>query len=1133
MKSLFALLLSLACFAAHAQRAQQAFTSPVKGFEQNRGQFVSIDGKTLPNTLFKVSGPLCDVWVTTTGLTYVFKNKKDMALAAKDTIGQSTPVHFSRTDLVLQGAILKPENIVTEGKLAHYNNYYLAHCPKGILNVNSFSKLIVKNVYPNIDWVLKVTNTGIKYNFLVNEGGNYNNIALLYKYADVKLDNGNLVVLNHNGSFTENAPLVFDEKNNSINGKFTLTKQKKGQWLVKYNLANAPKTKFTIDPLQVIWGTHFGIGDIYSSTIDKNDNLFLCGQTSNTGVPLLNPGGTFYFDGTLSGSLQRDAFISKFNSSDQLEWSTFFGGPEIDEFKSISTSQYFVAVIGVTFSSTFPVLNPGGGGFFDSSISELYSATITKFNRLNGSLIWSTFIGDSLYLNCIGFDQYENMIIAGEAINPGNPVVNLGGGSYYDPIFNAPAEGIISKFDSSNHLIHSTYFGGTGSDGIRSLAISDNRIAIAGYTASDDFPTKEYSLSYIDSTRNGFYDFIICEFDFNLHLIWSTYFGGLDTESGNPKICFRPNHNLFLTGHTRSNNYPLCNPGNGTFFHNTAIALYEEVFTEFDSKRQLHWSSYFGLVNTPTQPTSVISDCNGNIYITSIINDKHNSNYVFDPGDGAYIFSGSDSCASVIQMFNNDDSLIWSTYYWIEAGFPNPQLLNVNTANDVYLVGQAGNFTSMHPLIDPGGGAYFDSTSAFNTLITKFATLYPSYTTTIPVLAPSSVSLTNGQTATVTLVPDTLAYDYDWNLPYGWTNTNDTAIAPSLEYVAGCHPGQICVVISGCHVYDTLCVFVDVDSVSYPSVTSSSIVNSLCYNTAGGSASVSSLYGTTPYSYAWSNGFTGASNDSLLPGTYLVVVIDSLGCRDSISFSIGPGPYFLSADSTYLSLLCHDDSTGYASVFVTGGIGPYIFDWNNDGTGDVDQPFAQNLGGGTVNVTVTDSLGCVVTDSFTVVTPTALGTTVFSISPCSDGTTFNGAIDIFPIGGTSPYTYSWEPNGQTTQDLSGLPPGTYTLTMTDAKGCVYTGSYIVPDYTSVNETENDFGFSVYPNPASKMVNIISKNNLKFDLVLKDVTGRIVFTKANIQANAVIDVYDCPNGAYWLQCIFNDRESHFYKLILQK
>ena len=100
------------------------------------------------------------------------------------------------------------------------------------------------------------------------------------------------------------------------------------------------------------------------------------------------------------------------------------------------------------------------------------------------------------------------------------------------------------------------------------------------------------------------------------------------------------------------------------------------------------------------------------------------------------------------------------------------------------------------------------------------------------------------------------------------------------------------------------------------------------------------------------------------------------------------------------------------------------------------------MAAGTYSVTVTDSKGCTTTASYTVTQPAVLVATASGTNvSCNGGN--DGTATVAVTGGTAAYTYLWSPGGQTTQSISGLAIGTYSVTVTDAKGCTAVSSYTV------------------------------------------------------------------------------------------
>src|SRR5437762_1599487 len=135
---------------------------------------------------------------------------------------------------------------------------------------------------------------------------------------------------------------------------------------------------------------------------------------------------------------------------------------------------------------------------------------------------------------------------------------------------------------------------------------------------------------------------------------------------------------------------------------------------------------------------------------------------------------------------------------------------------------------------------------------------------------------------------------------------------------------------------------------------------------------------------------------------------------------------------------CFGGSTGAIDLTVSGGTAPYSYLWS---TGAISEDLSA-LAAGLYSVTVTDAKGCTASQSVTIAQPAAalaVGETHVDVG-CFGGST--GSIDLTVTGGTAPYSYAWS-NEATTQDLSTLTAGSYSVTVTDAKGCTATQSVTI------------------------------------------------------------------------------------------
>lgn len=215
-----------------------------------------------------------------------------------------------------------------------------------------------------------------------------------------------------------------------------------------------------------------------------------------------------------------------------------------------------------------------------------------------------------------------------------------------------------------------------------------------------------------------------------------------------------------------------------------------------------------------------------------------------------------------------------------------------------------------------------------------------------------------------------------------------------------------------------------------------------CYGLNNGSAHVSAMSGTPPYTYHWSNGQTDHTIFNLSPGTYTVTVTDANGCSNQTSTMVTQ-PDQLAASVTSTSSACAP--TGSATVIPSGGTSPYSILWSNGQTGFT----INNLTPGNYSVTVTDANGCVVAKNVTVIGGATL--TVAATANTTAGCTVGGSATatVTAGGGSGSYAYTWD-NGQNTAVATNLSAGSHSVTVTDLiTGCVGTASVTITSAPSL------------------------------------------------------------------------------------
>lgn len=218
----------------------------------------------------------------------------------------------------------------------------------------------------------------------------------------------------------------------------------------------------------------------------------------------------------------------------------------------------------------------------------------------------------------------------------------------------------------------------------------------------------------------------------------------------------------------------------------------------------------------------------------------------------------------------------------------------------------------------------------------------------------------------------------------------------------------------------------------------------LCNGNSTGTATVNAAGGNPPYTYLWSTTPAQSSTTAtgLSAGTYFISVSDNSGCLGTAGITITEPPALTAAISAG-SINCNGGNNGSATVMVTGGTTPYTYNWSTGAT----QSVISNLFAGIYTVTVSDNKGCTTTNSTAITQPPLLVSSVsVTNAGCYGG---NGSVNLTPSGGVVPYTFSWS-NSAVTEDISSVPAGNYTVTVTDSKGCTITSSATVTQPSALN-----------------------------------------------------------------------------------
>ncbi len=287
-----------------------------------------------------------------------------------------------------------------------------------------------------------------------------------------------------------------------------------------------------------------------------------------------------------------------------------------------------------------------------------------------------------------------------------------------------------------------------------------------------------------------------------------------------------------------------------------------------------------------------------------------------------------------------------------------------------------------------------------------------------------------------------------------------------------------------------------------------------CAGQATGSATATATGGTAPYSYLWSNSSSFQTITNLAPGYYSVTVTDVKGCQDTTGVLV-QAPPALSLSIAGATVVCPGDSTLLAAQ-VSGGTPPYTYQWNTPGIPPADSSIT--VGPGSYSLTVVDANGCSKTTSHIVSEDPPIQL-LFEVLPVTNPNQPNGAVEVqLTFGGTPPYSYQWS-HGPTTASVDSLPPGQYTLTVTDAAGCSETFFFEVLLTSTKNPAAAALQALIVPNPSGSGGAVLQLQGpwpQHLLLSLHDTHGRLLWQRSVLRSEEInLPGKNTPAGNYWL------------------
>jgi gliding motility-associated-like protein len=277
----------------------------------------------------------------------------------------------------------------------------------------------------------------------------------------------------------------------------------------------------------------------------------------------------------------------------------------------------------------------------------------------------------------------------------------------------------------------------------------------------------------------------------------------------------------------------------------------------------------------------------------------------------------------------------------------------------------------------------------------------------------------------ISVLGGTAPYQYQWS---NGATTQDITNLPAGTYNVSVLDSKGCFSSAGATITQPLPLFLNIATYH----------NLSCYNDSTGSIFATANGGVPPYTYAWSDGQTTQDIYGLHAGAYSLTVVDANGCIQTISQTISE-PNQLSSGVSTTNVTCHGSSNGSVDLTVNGGTSPYTYLWSN---GAVSEDLS-NIPGGNYSVVIYDANGCSATNIATVAEPAAITISDSVVNVLCNGAS-TGAVYVTVNGGTNPISYLWS-NGSTSQNITAVAAGSYSVVITDGNLCTA--------YTSVNITQ--------------------------------------------------------------------------------
>jgi hypothetical protein len=583
-------------------------------------------------------------------------------------------------------------------QLPGISNYLIGTDPsQWHTNIPNYAQVEYQNLYPGINLVYHGNNQQhLEYDFVLAPGANPNSIQLLFQGAQgINLDpQGNLILHTSGGDTVEQAPVLYQDTGGirqSVSGRYLL----EGNGQVSFAVgAYDPTRPLVIDPTySLVYSTYLGGSGNdsgYGIAVDSAGDAYVTGYTASTNFPTQSAWQT-------ANSGGKDVFVTKLNAAGNgLLYSTYLGGSGDDVGYRIALDNSGNAyVTGDTTSTNFPTT----AGAFQTTYAGNADAFVAKLNT-TGGLVYSTYLGGS------GSDDFSRIAVDGS----GNAYVAMSTGSANLPVSSpdpsgpfqtsldavGARDGYVAKLNSTGSgLVYATYLGAANGASVYGIAVDTAGDAYLTGNSLATFPTTPNAFQ---TTVDGAYHVFVTEMNvtgsgllYSTYLAGTTYYNGDGGYETGQAIAVDGSGNAYVTGYTRSLDFPTKNAFQPVYGGGYGDAFVAELNPALSGTASLLYSSYLGgsgpenLASSNSIMAGIAVGTAGRIYLTGATNSRN------FPTANAFqaTFGGGASDGFVASLDTSQvgaASLVYSSYLGgrdSDAG----QDIAVDTAGNAYVTG--------------------------------------------------------------------------------------------------------------------------------------------------------------------------------------------------------------------------------------------------------------------------------------------------------------------------------------------------------------------------------------------------------------------------------------------------------------